>query len=609
MLLLAALSLLAALPVTRSLPVLVPGAADHVSAGYKSSVRLGREVRDYSRLQVTVRTAGLVEDSGALARTGVSVEVKSGEGSWAVVESLPSVRGGVYTWQVAVAPCLSHRIRLWLEDQQGGQTSFELPHLVEPVSTRQLVESGYTPHRPGELSISSSVSEVSVRWAAVPCAELYDLTYSSLTTATSWSRQTREPSLVLREGVESCSEYKIAVTAVIQSQYSRETLQTFLTPPDSQVALSLDPIVLPAVTGITARWRGFQRLSCIRDYRITVCKEGNECPEQLQISRDDALILTEFSSSVALEQCTDYSLHIKPLWKSENLYEKVVNFRTLSPPLANISRQLVSSQATSQNSHILLQWNSVDCGSQYKVWTKYQDYQTANLEQRDWEMIGVTSKNYFQHASLACTEYRFGLSVLVGQEESEIVSLASSVMTNIDSSVVFSPPNLQVSPTEAGAVVEWDHRKCITSYRLETCRQGRKGRLDSLCAESEVITEEGTGSRLSHSVSGLQSCTNYSLSVYPTTHQGELSAQTFSFTTGSPAPRPPSSLNLRMSEAADKLEIRWGEVECATGYRIHQKLQHSDTETVWISQNDLQLHLSLDSPEPCVNYRSANNQI
>ena len=597
------LASLCLLPLCLSLPVLLPGAADQVSAGYRSSVRLGREVRDYSRLEITVRTGQLVEDTGELARTGVSVEVKSGTERWRVVESQPAVRGGVYTWQAPVPPCLSHRVRLWLEDRQGGQTSFELPGLVEAVTASQMVESGYRPDSPAQLNISSSVSEVRVSWAPVSCAELYDVTYTSLTSGTTWSRQTSQPSLVLTEGVLSCTEYQLAVTAVLQSQYSRESLCTFLTPPDPQVALSLDPIVLPSVSGITARWRGFQRLACIRDYRIMVCKEGNECPEQLQISRDDALILTEFSSSVALEQCTDYSLHIKPLWPSENLYEKVVNFRTLSPPLGNISRQLVDSQATSQNSHILIQWKSVDCGSQYKVWAKYQDYQTSDLEQRDWEMIGVTSKNYFHHASLACTEYRFGLSVLVGLEESEIVSLAGSVMTNIDSSVVFSPPNLEISPTESGAVVAWDHRKCILSYRLETCRQEREGRPGSLCSESEVIPDERTETRLSQSVSGLQSCTNYSLAVYPTSHQGELTAQTFSFRSGSPAPSPPSKVNLGISEAGDKLEIRWSGVECATGYRIHQKLEHSDTETVWISQNDLQLYLSLDSPEPCVNYR------
>ena len=35
----------------------------------------------------------------------------------------------------------------------------------------------------------------------------------------------------------------------------------------------------------------------------------------------------------------------------------------------------------------------------------------------------MTSKTYFHHASLACTEYRFGLAVIVGEEESEIVAL------------------------------------------------------------------------------------------------------------------------------------------------------------------------------------------
>ena len=45
------------------------------------------------------------------------------------------------------------------------------------------------------------------------------------------------------------------------------------------------------------------------------------------------------------------------------------------------------------------------------------------------------------------------------------------------------------------------------------------------------------------------------------------------------------------------------QVECATGYRIHQRLDHSDTETVWVAQHGLHLYLTLDSPEPCVNYR------
>ena len=100
--------------------------------------------------------------------------------------------------------------------------------------------------------------------------------------------------------------------------------------------------------------------------QVTVCKEGNDCPETVTLARDDSRLLTEFSSSVPLELCTDYSLHIKPVclylstylciylliyffhlstkvWPAADLYDKVVNFRTLSPPLANLTSSLASS--------------------------------------------------------------------------------------------------------------------------------------------------------------------------------------------------------------------------------------------------------------------------
>ena len=39
-------------------------------------------------------------------------------------------------------------------------------------------------------------------------------------------------------------------------------------------------------------------------------------------------------------------------------------------------------------------------------------------------------------------------------------------------------------------------------------------------------------------------------------------------------------------------------------HRIHQRLHgDSELETVWVAQHGLHLYLSLDSPEPCVNYR------
>ena len=107
--------------------------------------------------------------------------------------------------------------------------------------------------------------------------------------------------------------------------------------------------------------------------QVTVCKEGNECPETVTLVRDNSLLLTEFTSSVALDLCTDYSLHIKPLWTHTDLYEKVVSFRTLSPPLANLTQHLRGSSAQVQGEQeVVVRWAGVQCADQYKVYAKYQ---------------------------------------------------------------------------------------------------------------------------------------------------------------------------------------------------------------------------------------------
>ena len=110
-----------------------------------------------------------------------------------------------------------------------------------------------------------------------------------------------------------------------------------------------------------------------------------------------------------------------------------------------------------------------------------------------------------------------------------------------------------------------------------------------------------------HSIANLSPCTEYTLSIFPSTSEGELNAQPLTLKTLPPPARPPETVDVRLNDIGDKLDISWSKVACATGYRIHQKLQHSDTETVWIAQHGVHLYLTLDSPEPCVNYRSAFN--
>ena len=583
-------------------PKFVASAADFISVGYKSSVRMGVEIRDFTRLEISVRTNGALEDGGhSLARNGVTVEVMSGDQGWTVVDLAPSVRGGVYTWvQPHVAPCLEHRIRVWVLDTRGGQASFEYPHPVPAVSVEDMLQSGYRPDAPADLQVdtdSGGPGQVTASWSRVHCAQLYDVTYTSVTSLTSWSVQVTSPSVQLVEGIDSCGEYDIVVSAVIDTHYSNDVTGTFITPPLRDIALLLDPIVLPGARSITAKWRGFEKLSCIRQYQVMVCKEGNECPETINLERDDSVLLTEFTSSVPLDLCTDYSLHIKPIWTRSkmNLYEKVVNFRTLSPPLANISRELkMSSAKMTDVQSVVVRWAGVQCAGQYKVWAMYGDM-------KDWEMVGVTSKNYYHHTTLACTEYKFGLSLTLGDEESDIVGLDSSIMTNIDTNVIYSVPNIETIMTPGGAEISWDHRKCIHSYRIKCCTKDA-----TVCYEASEVTEKRNMTRVSHSITNLSHCTDYSLSIYPSTAEAELDSQPLTMTTLPPPPRPPASVDVRLNDVGDKVDISWSQVECATGYRIHQKLDHSETETVWIAQHGIHLYLSLDSPEPCVTYRSVS---
>ena len=74
----------------------VPSAGDHIKVGYRSSVRMGAVIKariwgsgatdcnycdhaqDYTRLEISVATAGALEDSLSLARGGVTIELMSG---------------------------------------------------------------------------------------------------------------------------------------------------------------------------------------------------------------------------------------------------------------------------------------------------------------------------------------------------------------------------------------------------------------------------------------------------------------------------------------------------------------------------------------------------
>ena len=61
------------------------------------------------------------------------------------------------------------------------------------------------------------------------------------------------------------------------------------------------------------------------------------------------------------------------------------------------------------------------------------------------------------------------MKVSVDEEESEIFEFKKAVMTNLDKSGPYVPPNLQITETPDGARLAWDHGKCINHYIIRSC--------------------------------------------------------------------------------------------------------------------------------------------
>ena len=141
--------------------------------------------------------------------------------------------------------------------------------------------------------------------------------------------------------------------------------------------------------------------------------------------------------------------------------------------------------------------------------------------------------------------------------------LEETVMTNIDSDVIFTPPNIKMNVSSHSAELSWDHRKCITGYRIRLCSLATVQ-----CYEAqEVMTSDNDQGHVSHTIGDLEPCSEYSLSIHPSTSEGELDSAALSLVTRPPPPRPPASVEVGLNPRGDKVDITWSKVQCATGYR------------------------------------------
>ena len=121
-----------------------------------------------------------------------------------------------------------------------------------------------------------------------------------------------------------------------------------------------------------------------------------------------------------------------------------------------------------------------------------------------------------------------------------------------------------------------------------------------MCEEYEGIKSESN--KVLYTLDLLHPCTEYQLQIFPTVLESELNSELNYFKTKSPTAKAPQ-LTVSFDDKTNKIEFDWPEIQCATGYKIHQRTESANKETVWESESSEELSATIGSLEPCVKYR------
>ena len=137
-------------------------------------------------------------------------------------------------------------------------------------------------------------------------------------------------------------------------------------------------------------------------------------------------------------------------------------------------------------------------------------------------------------------------------------------------------------------------RSCIESYRVKLCQENDE---DKICYEKQIIPDSEI---VNDVVANLKMCSVYTIDIFPLYRKSEIRTKSTKFRTQSPVQNP---LNVQISvdTAKDKVNFSWDKVKCASGYKVLQKLENSDSADWTFLTTKLQL--DLDSPEPCSTIR------
>jgi len=561
-----------------ALPVFHEDAQDKVTAGFK---KRGRQGTDYNKITVDWSLVDLVENIDDLDTSQSIVEVKAGEdGEW-VRETGVMKRGTFKATVKQVAPCKSHEVRFVVVSKEGEEATSPFTVTVDPATPDQIEASRFTPKAPTNLAVKSlEGNKVEVSWEASECATHYEI-YATGGASIISERAEGETSIVLE--AESCEQYEIAVTAYTGQEASDDATADFSTSPSEGAAEKLEISVESDVTTAEASWNGWEHLSCVADYAVQLCKDG-ACEDSVAVKRDSYGGQSLFAPETVLEECSEYTLKVKPIFEGLDLPPKEVTFTTKAPLMVHVEAMLGEVTAEAGDSQMVtINWSEVKCAATYTV------YQKQSLEGSDWEEMEKVDTHQLTTQGVPCTQYNYGVTVTINGEESEMVETDEVLVIPMDTHIPFHPSSLHMNPTENGLTATWEHAHCITAYRVEVCEEGTEDCVELPIELTATHEQEVTGE-------SLKPCTGYTMKIFATSNEVEMDAEVQSFTTKSPAATPPADLTAELNPASGKIDVAFSPVQCASNYKIFLKLDDGELLEV---VDTTATTTTLDAPAPC----------
>lgn len=517
---------------------------------------------------------------------------------WSIADVTIKNHGKSIKWTVKVKPCKKYnfRIRVTENELNGGEACLPINQALDPLSPEEIQQSGYTPLAPTDFKANVYSGHAELSWKPSDCAESYEVGYDEAGEGEglqTLNPNPDTPTQITVTDLKPCTRYETFIYANLNTKYS-ELATEFATEPRLDAASTLAVDTNAGLDSVQVSWPSWDSVSCIDKYMVKACKsDSDECTDEKEV---DKSVGSPFVSTAVsgLEACTDYILHIRPLFKDLDIEAKQISFRTNSKDASEVNVGRVGS--TFSSGEIMINWDPVQCASKYKIYQK-------EVGADDWigvDEIPATEATQTTVSSVTpCTTYQFAITgVLVapdGTETETAKELGPEVITALDETVPFKAPRFTPTAGDDKLDITWGHADCIDSYIVKACPTD----VYTDCPEEAVAPENNGNKMISHTITGLQSCTEYDVHIIPVRESSQFTAHPERVTTSNGVPEAPA-FDVGVSDSTGA-SVTWTPVNCASAYKIYYKAgDDAQPEVLSVSKDEVEKVISEN--RPCQQY-------